>query len=155
MLEKIIATNRVNVLFAIGNFDILYPKSHVDDIKRDLHALSQGLREMGNIKVRFLDLPFLPAISKFPNDVYEIEKDRTREIMDLNVYFMTLNQGDARVPFTHYEGISNEEFNQDGYPENNVHRGEGWVGPLNDAVRFSLASKLNIWEEILAYFLEA
>ena len=72
MVQQLAEKNHVRILFAIGNNDILDADVGFDAIKRDFDSLCDTFHEIGNVSVKFIDLPFFPIISKFPKEDYEV-----------------------------------------------------------------------------------
>ena len=121
----------------------------------------------GTIPLRFMQLPYLPCISRFEGEdhplkivVNNIPINRVRDISNLNRYFKSQNdQAEPKkskpVPSMKYAGISLKSFGRHP-PAGAKHLFSQWVGPsrhaANNMVHVVPKHRLPYWRSVHEFF---
>ena len=157
MLSALSTYNPLQILFCIGVNNLLDIDHKIEDIKRDFTALTEEVSKGEKICVSFMELPFIPKVSKFPKDrhMIPIKMNRTADIADLNRFLKSF-RGKISHSHTFYpslvrEGITSESFET--IPVSNRHDPDGWVEkPLEKSIHLTNHIKAIIWGTVLTFF---
>ena len=155
IFEELKGRNKIRALFCIGINDLLQPTATAENIMKDFTTLYDTLFLLGNVTVKFVGLPYIPAISKFPKDKHAVPKDKTVMIFQLNCHISTLNLRNPPffpkdTPHMEYVGITDEEI--DTAPFDNTHIAEQWETNLSWAACPILKLRLEQWSTVIGFF---
>ena len=157
LISALSTYNPLQILVCIGVNNLVDHDHKIEDIKRDFDSLAEELGKGDQICVNFMELPYIPKVSRFVKDRHPVpdKRNRTVDIADLNRHLRSFQ---TTCPHKHnfYPSLAREGISKDPFehvPINNRHEPDDWVErPLEKGIHLTNQIKTIIWGTVLSFF---
>ena len=155
ILNEMLNTNQVRVLYAIGAINMMAPLQTIESIQNEFDQFVHNMVALNghySLSFEFIDLPFFPCVTQLKDETHGILIERTDDILAFNKLIKDTNMlsvSQTEAPQLSHCGIDNTS---DDIRENR-HILENWrEKPSKNSLHLCDKIKSEKWMEIIQYF---